>query len=109
MRGWRLGGAGPRCYPGSNNTRQGYALRSTLKPAGYFFCVEVESASGKRYIDDNTPAMPLTEAHFGGFFVSGHFSSVAMADSHAILSTTTPLTPLNDAHQEGLLFSGAGK
>lgn len=20
---------------------------------------------------DNTPAMPLTEAHFGGFFVSG--------------------------------------
>lgn len=21
----------------SNNTRQGYALRSTLKPAGYFF------------------------------------------------------------------------
>ena len=22
---------------GCNNTRQGYALRSTLKPAGYFF------------------------------------------------------------------------
>ncbi len=59
MRGWRLGWAGPRCYPGSNNTRQGYALWGTLKPAGYFFCVEVESASGKRYIDDNTPAKPM--------------------------------------------------
>lgn len=59
MRGWCLGWAGPRCYPGSNNTRQGYASRSTLKPAGYFFCVEVESASGKRYINNNTPAKPM--------------------------------------------------
>jgi len=25
------------CYVLHNNTRQGYALRSTLKPAGYFF------------------------------------------------------------------------
>ena len=59
MSGRSLGWAGLRCYPGSNNTRPGYALRSTLKPAGYFFCEEVESASGKRYVDDNTPAKPM--------------------------------------------------
>jgi hypothetical protein len=50
---------GALCYILLNNTRQGYAPRRILKPAGYFFRMEVESTSDKRYITHNTPAKPM--------------------------------------------------
>ena len=83
----------------ANNTRQGYARKRTLKPAGYFFnartCAfarkisqqhpsrlswkrtrgvtffSLTGAATASKIHLNTPAMPLHDAHFGGFFVSG--------------------------------------
>jgi len=30
--------------------------------------------TGEAMVHINTPAMPLTEAHFGGFFVSGELA-----------------------------------
>ncbi len=106
MRGWRLGGAGLRCYPGSNNTRQGYALRSTLKPAGYFFCVEVESASGKRYINNNTPAKPMP-TDVGTLKSRGFYAKdLNWSDFSTIVRGNTPAMPLTEAHFGGFFVSG---
>ena len=80
------------CKLPSDKTRQGYAPRSSLKRAGCFMHRGLQRrlaelgysarALGRQTgiltrgsqtssILANTPAMPLTEAHFGGFFVSG--------------------------------------
>jgi hypothetical protein len=64
-----------------NNTCQGYVRKRILKLAGYFFVVHVLSARICKAvftitfvtpkIRTNIPVMPLTEAHFDGFFVFG--------------------------------------
>ena len=109
----RLGWVWLRRHLGDNNTRQGHALRSTLKPAGYFHCVEVESAPRRGDIEGDRPAKPVPTdvgtPKSRGFFLFCQPLSVAIADGYAIFDLTTPLTPLDDAHQEGLLVSGAGE
>lgn len=82
-----------------NKPRQGYARERILKPAGYLFleagivkrpfskplCLSpgrwgwarIETPRGLLFdrwvstMTGNTPAMPLHDAHFGGFFSSG--------------------------------------
>lgn len=59
-------------YNLANNTSQAYRRFTcvTLKPGGCFL-MGVDNMHALRIIRSNTPAMPLCDAHFGGFFASG--------------------------------------
>lgn len=70
------------------------------------------------YNSFNTPAMPLYDAHFGGFFVSRSplnlpFGGIAKMDDFGIIApNNTPQAYLSehrhDAQTGGLLISGVG-
>ena len=59
-------------YNSSNNTSQAYpsAHRRDAQTGGVLVC-GVDNPYILRIIRSNTPAMPLYDAHFGGFFASG--------------------------------------
>ncbi len=56
----------------TNNTSQvsPAVRRGEAQTGGLLFC-RIENATNWRIINPNTPAMPLNDAHFGGFFASG--------------------------------------
>ena len=59
-------------YNSSNTTTQAYlsAHRRDAQTGGLLVC-GVDNLYILRIIRSNTPAMPLYDAHFGGFFASG--------------------------------------
>lgn len=61
-------------YNPINNTLQAYpsAHRREAQTGGLLIS-GVESAQVLRILAPNTPAMPLYDAHFGGFFSSGYY------------------------------------
>lgn len=59
------------CYAFSYNFMQQYPPRiSTMRTRGITSGILTAAATTAK-IHPNTPAMPLHDAHFGGFFVSG--------------------------------------
>lgn len=59
-------------YNSSNNTSQAYPLvRCRDAQTGGLLISGIENTQVLRILTPNTPAMPLYDAHFGGFFSPG--------------------------------------